>query len=154
MAFGLQFHSLKLNFCQRSYYQRGEFSAIHGRKTVRQMKPNQVLKPDFGPLYTLALLGNCFPWWKHAMYFKYYYPDLNLKRLCWKRPSVHVPQTSFVYLAEVSKVREMGVKNGTLWTSLVVQWLRLHASAAGGAGSAPGQDTKISHAAHVGTLEF
>ena len=45
MAFGLQFHSLKLNFCQGSYYQRGEFLAIHGRKTVRQMKPNQVLKP-------------------------------------------------------------------------------------------------------------
>ena len=45
-------------------------------------------------------------------------------------------------------------KEGRHGTSLAVQWLRLHASAAGGAGSAPGQDTKISHAAHVGTLEF
>ena len=36
---------------------------------------------------------------------------------------------------------------------LCCQWLRLHASARGGAGLTPGQDTKISHAAHVGTLE-
>ena len=32
-------------------------------------------------------------------------------------------------------------------TSLVVQWLRLHASMAGGVGSIPGQGTKIPHAA-------
>ena len=31
-------------------------------------------------------------------------------------------------------------------TSLVVQWLRRHASPAGGAGSIPGQGTKIPHA--------
>ena len=31
-------------------------------------------------------------------------------------------------------------------TSLVVQWLRLHASSAGGAGSIPGWGTKIPHA--------
>ena len=31
-------------------------------------------------------------------------------------------------------------------TSLVVQWLRLHASTAGGGGSIPGQGTKIPHA--------
>ena len=31
-------------------------------------------------------------------------------------------------------------------TSLVVQWLRLHASNAGGTGSIPGQGTKIPHA--------
>ena len=30
--------------------------------------------------------------------------------------------------------------------SLVVQWLRLHASSAGGLGSIPGQGTKIPHA--------
>ena len=35
-------------------------------------------------------------------------------------------------------------------TSLVVQWLRLHTSNAGGAGLIPGQGTKIPHAAwHV-----
>ena len=35
----------------------------------------------------------------------------------------------------------------TCWeTSLVVQWLRLHASTAGGTGSIPGQGTKIPHA--------
>ena len=32
-------------------------------------------------------------------------------------------------------------------TSLAVQWLRLHASTAGGAGSIPGRGTKIPHAA-------
>ena len=32
-------------------------------------------------------------------------------------------------------------------TSLVVQWLRLHAPTAGGAGLIPGQGTKIPHAA-------
>ena len=35
-------------------------------------------------------------------------------------------------------------------TSLVVQWLRLGASTAGGAGSIPGPGTKISHAAWYG----
>ena len=35
-------------------------------------------------------------------------------------------------------------------TSLAVQWLRLHASDAGGAGSIPGQGTKIPHAARRG----
>ena len=34
-----------------------------------------------------------------------------------------------------------------LGTTLEVQWLRLHASTAGGAGSIPGQGTKITHAA-------
>ena len=35
-------------------------------------------------------------------------------------------------------------------TSLVVQWLRLHASTAGGGGSIPGQGTKIPHALGTG----
>ena len=35
-------------------------------------------------------------------------------------------------------------------TSLAVQWLRLHASNAGGTGSIPGQGTKIPHAAWQG----
>ena len=35
-------------------------------------------------------------------------------------------------------------------TSLAVQWLRLHAPTAGGAGSIPGQGTKILHAAPCG----
>ena len=37
-------------------------------------------------------------------------------------------------------------KLGILGTSLVVQWLRLHASKAVGIGSIPGQGTKIPHA--------
>ena len=36
--------------------------------------------------------------------------------------------------------------NITCRTSLAVQWLRLHASTAGGTGSIPGQGTKILHA--------
>ena len=35
-------------------------------------------------------------------------------------------------------------------TSLAVQWLRLHASPAGGTGSIPGQETKIRQAAWCG----
>ena len=39
----------------------------------------------------------------------------------------------------------------TLWgTSLVVQWLRLHAASAGGMGSIPHRGTKISHAVKSG----
>ena len=37
-----------------------------------------------------------------------------------------------------------------LWTSLVVQWLRLRASTAGGTGLIPGRGTKIPHAAQRG----
>ena len=33
-----------------------------------------------------------------------------------------------------------------MWTSLVVQWLRLHASSARGMGLIPGWGTKIPHA--------
>ena len=36
------------------------------------------------------------------------------------------------------------------WTSLAVQWLRLHASTAGGTGSIPVRGTKIPHAAQRG----
>ena len=38
------------------------------------------------------------------------------------------------------------IKIKTTETSLVVQWLRLRASTAGGTGSVPGWGTKISHA--------
>ena len=38
------------------------------------------------------------------------------------------------------------IKKGGLGTSLVVQWLRLHASHAGDVSSIPGWETKISHA--------
>ena len=41
-------------------------------------------------------------------------------------------------------------KNNGLATSLVVQWLRLHASNAGDLDSVPGQGTKIPHAAWCG----
>ena len=39
------------------------------------------------------------------------------------------------------------IKGAARGTSLEVQWLRLLASNAGGAGSVPGQGTKIAHAA-------
>ena len=38
------------------------------------------------------------------------------------------------------------VKKAELETSLAVQWLRLHASSAGGMGSIPGRGTKIPQA--------
>ena len=41
------------------------------------------------------------------------------------------------------------VKEGLYRTSLAPQWLRLHASTAGGLGSTPGQGTKIPHAKWV-----
>ena len=41
-------------------------------------------------------------------------------------------------------------KNTGLGTSLAVQWLRLHASTAGGTSSIPGRGTKIPHAASHG----
>ena len=43
----------------------------------------------------------------------------------------------------VSKIRVIG-------TSLVVQWLGVHASTTGGTGSIPGQGTKILHATQWG----
>ena len=39
---------------------------------------------------------------------------------------------------------------GITGTSLVVQWLRLHASNTGGVGSIPGQGTKNPHATRCG----
>ena len=41
-------------------------------------------------------------------------------------------------------------KNRSLGTSLVVQWLRLHASTAVGAGLIPGRGTKIPHTVWCG----
>ena len=41
-------------------------------------------------------------------------------------------------------------KTTKVGTSLVVQWLSLHASKAGSASSIPGQGTKIPHAARCG----
>ena len=48
--------------------------------------------------------------------------------------------------AESIKINEQGI-------SPVVQWLRLHASNAGGMGSIPGQGTKIPHAAQCGQIK-
>ena len=42
---------------------------------------------------------------------------------------------------------EFQFKNNLMGTSLVVQWLRLHAPNAVGQGSIPGQETKIPHTA-------
>ena len=44
----------------------------------------------------------------------------------------------------------MPEKEDKAGTSLAVQWLRLHASSAGGCGSIPGRGTKIPHAARRG----
>ena len=48
--------------------------------------------------------------------------------------------------AESVKTNEQGI-------SPVVQWLRLHASNAGGVGSIPGQGTKIPHASQCGQIK-
>ena len=40
----------------------------------------------------------------------------------------------------------LGFRNADRGTSLVIQWLRLHTSTAGGTGSIPVQGTKIPHA--------
>ena len=42
-------------------------------------------------------------------------------------------------------IREMQIKTTMRGTSLEAQWLRLHASTAGGVGSIPGWGTKIPH---------
>ena len=42
------------------------------------------------------------------------------------------------------------LREGTVGTSLVVQWLKLQASSAGGVGSIPGWGSKIPHAARCG----
>ena len=46
------------------------------------------------------------------------------------------------------------LRSDVLRNSLVVQWLGLHASTAGGTGSVPGQGTKIPHAAWQGQKNF
>ena len=46
----------------------------------------------------------------------------------------------------ISKPKKQKTKNGGGLTSLVVQWLRLHAPNAGCLGSIPGQGTKIPNA--------
>ena len=45
---------------------------------------------------------------------------------------------------------ELKEDNTKDWASLVVQWLRLHTSIAGGTGTNPGQGTKIPHASWYG----
>ena len=58
------------------------------------------------------------------------------------------------YICTEKKNREevyLNVSNGTF---LVVQWLRLHASNAGGAGSIPGRGAKSQHAARHGQKNF
>ena len=49
-----------------------------------------------------------------------------------------------VYIIRLTKP-SLHIK-GNIWTSLAVQWLRLCTSNAGGAGSNPGQGTKIPRA--------
>ena len=49
------------------------------------------------------------------------------------------PKCQFPYLSTTSNIKEPP------GTSLAVQWLRLHASKAGGTGLTPGQGTKIPH---------
>ena len=49
------------------------------------------------------------------------------------------PKCQFAYLPTTSNIKE------PLGTSLAVQWLRLHASKAGGTGLTPGQGTPTQH---------
>ena len=48
---------------------------------------------------------------------------------------------------------DSSLKQRVFGISMTVQWLRLHASNAGGAGSIPGQRTRIPHAAGHGQKE-
>ena len=47
-------------------------------------------------------------------------------------------------------IRWVHILNNHLANSLAVQWLRLHASNAGGAGSIPGRGSKVLHAVQCG----
>ena len=62
----------------------------------------------------------------------------NVKLFHWQRFSISLA-------LESGSVAELRVC--TVGTSLVVQWLRLCASAAGGMGSIPGRGTKVQNAA-------
>ena len=46
-------------------------------------------------------------------------------------------------------MKQQGFFKVWVGTSLAVQWLRLHASTAGGMGSIPGERTRILHACHT-----
>ena len=50
-----------------------------------------------------------------------------------------------VYKGRARENRNLHNEDVGCWTSLVVQWLRLHVSTVGGTGSIPGQGTKIPH---------
>ena len=54
---------------------------------------------------------------------------------------------------EIIQIREE-INKIKIWTSLVVQWLRLHASNARNVGLIPGQGTKIPHAMWHGQKKF
>ena len=67
--------------------------------------------------------------------------DVNNKRnWLWDIWEFSAPSTQFLCKAKAV------LKNKVLATFLAVQWLRLHASNAGGVGSIPCQGTKIPHA--------
>ena len=67
------------------------------------------------------------------------------------KASPRVQERSLLLLSGArTKSRRRPYLNQTPGTSLVVQWLRLHASPEGGLGSIPGQGTQIPHAAGCG----
>ena len=63
-----------------------------------------------------------------------------------KRSELLIHATNWMNLQEIMLSENGNLKKIYGGTSLVVQWLRLRASTAGGTGSIPGQGTKIPHA--------
>ena len=67
------------------------------------------------------------------------------------KASQRIKEQSLILLSGAkTKSRKIPYLNQTPGTSLVVQWLRLHASPEGGLSSIPGQGTQIPHAAGCG----
>ena len=69
--------------------------------------------------------------------------------------ALHFQQQSYgfhiiVFVSLLWPTPALAILRGLSWTSLAVQWLRLRASTAGGAGSIPGLGNKILHAARCG----
>ena len=65
-------------------------------------------------------------------------------------PELSADRLLKIVFGTVIYVSYISIKKIIIWTSLVVQWLGLCTSAAGGSGSIPGRGIKIPHAARHG----